>query len=159
MKNRRRNTLFGIVAIALGVLLLLPMLGGVAMRRQMIEHMRTVEMGHPTAVTASELHEESSQRFDHHHADFRGHRGHGGPFHLIGGLIRLAALGAVAYLLYRFFQRRRNGATSDNIEDDIRVGDEIDDSPKAQGTPDPEEMSVDDLVVAMKRLGIKKLEL
>ncbi len=158
MKNRRRNTLFGLVAIALGVLLLLPMLGGVAMRRQMIERVQTVETARSTSVTESEL-LENSQRFDHHHADFRGHRGRGGLFHLIGGLIKLAALGVAAYLLYRFFQQRRNGTTSDNVEDDIRVGDEIDDNPKAQATPDPEEMSVDDLVAAMKRLGIKKLEL
>lgn len=149
MKNRRNNRL-GLGIIALGLLLLLPMLRGAVVRRQVFERVRTSEVATDTERAENEF------RFDHQRGDMRGHRGRGG-FGLLGGLIKLATFGAIGLLLFRWLQRRRGGGSADNIEDDIRVGDEIDDSPTA--TVDPEEMSVDDLVAAMKRLGIKKLEL
>ena len=83
------------------------------------------------------------------------------PFGIIGGLFRLATLGVLGLLLFRVLLRRSNGANSvkarvlneDEVENGIRVGDEI------NRTTNPDELSVDDLLHAMKRLGIKKLEL
>ncbi len=154
MNKKRRKNIFGIAIIALGVLLLLPMVGGMVMRRQLVERVRTAE-GIPSTILEQS---ENETRFDHHHGRFEAHRGRGG-FGLIGRLVRLAALGTAAYLLYRLFKRRHDDTSAETIANDIRVGDEINDRPADQTNVAPEDMSVDDLVAAMKRLGIKKLEL
>lgn len=92
----------------------------------------------------------------------RGHRGHHG-FGVFGFLIRLALLGLLLKFIFGKIRQRRRGhsamhaeASSDDIANDIRVGDEIDrDAPPVSA----DDLTVDDLLHAMKRLGIKKLEL
>jgi len=93
------------------------------------------------------------------------------PFSIIGGLFRLAALGILGFMLLRFVRKRhhyrqqssRSGGArvADEVEDEILVGDEIGQAngPDGDDLLNPDEMTVDDLVQAMKRLGIKKLEL
>ena len=94
-------------------------------------------------------------------------RHHRGGFGIIGGLLRLIVLGFLIKFILSALRKRRghhdthhmkSQAADDDLSEEIRVGDEIN-RDEAPPTLDPDEMTVDDLLHAMKRLGIKKLEL
>lgn len=150
MTDRRRKTIIGIAVILLGLFLLRAMPNRMAARQHMGERAAMMERG---AVSA-----ETGPAYDHQ-GEFHAHRGHGrmgGPLHLIGGLVRLVAFGGFAFLLFTLF-KQRGGRASDDVEAEIRVGDAMSQSPAA--SVDLEALTEADLLAAMKRLGIKKLEL
>ncbi len=98
-----------------------------------------------------------------HHGSHRHHRGHG-P---LGGLLRLIALGLIIKLILGGLRKRRGHhrgdmkaeAPDDDLADEIRVGDEINRDEQPAPAVNTDDLTVDDLLHAMKRLGIKKLEL
>ncbi|MGB1249239.1 MAG: hypothetical protein ACPG8W_01290 [Candidatus Promineifilaceae bacterium] len=167
MKNRR---FIGILAIFWGVLFLIPMLfGGMRARasaraefaQSRFEAAQQAQTGDTTSETATP-NNFRTHRHGHHHF---------GPFGLIGGLFKLFFLGFLFMMLMKMFKRRRHywkrhhrghrgEKSADDLTDDIRVGDEINRAEaSAEPMPNLDEMTVDDLVMVMKRLGIKKLEL
>ena len=94
---------------------------------------------------------------------------HGG----FGALLRLATMGLLGYLIYRLWLRRKDrkqedggdgvagGRIADDLENEIRVGDEVQGTRAANeaGVTNIDDLTEEDLLRAMKRLGIKKLEL
>ncbi len=170
----RKKRFIGMLAVVWGVFFLLPMLFG-GMHRHARSH---AEFAHSRFEAAQQAQAdgtdsaESTTPNTSHRSHRHGHHGHG-P---IGGLFHLLFLGFVFMALMKLFKRgrrrwhhhhhaRQNGEKSpDDLTDDIRVGDEINRAEasgeaSSEGFPSSEEMTVDDLVRAMKRLGIKKLEL
>lgn len=153
-----RRRFLGFLAIFWGVFFLLPMLVG-GMRAR--SHAHFVEAAQVDGTTSAE----TSAAPAYHHA----HHYHYGPFSFFGGIFKLLFLGFLFTVLFKGFRRRRHhwkhhhrrGEKSpDDLTEDIRVGDEVNRAAaQASDMPSPDEMTVDDLVLAMKRLGIKKLEL
>ena len=169
----RSKRFIGMLAVFWGVFFLLPMLFG-GMRRHAHMHARAAETRFEASAQATgadgaeSVNSAETNRSTHHHR--HGHHGYG-PLGFIGGIFKLFLLGFLFMALMKMFRRRhwhrhhhaRRGEKSpDDLTEDIRVGDEINRAEAASEAPDmpsPEEMTVDDLVMAMKRLGIKKLEL
>ena len=167
----------GIALIAFGVLMLFSMMGAsLARTRAYHTRMAMAEAAAVQAAPAADAVESGTQNaptnaakswHGAHHRPGPGMgfaRGGHSPFLFIGGLFRMLALGIIAFFILRYLKVRKHKGRDpvakiideDDVETDIRVGDEIDNE---SGAIDPDEMSVDDLVRAMKRLGIKKLEL
>ena len=167
----------GVALIAFGVLMLFSMVGA-SLARTRAYHARLAMAGAAAAqagteAEGTEVGAPSDANYgprSWHGAHQRpgpgmgfAHRGHS-PFMFIGGLFRLLALGIIAYFILRYMKKRKQRAPDpvakvvheDAVETEIRVGDEINNNVAAI---DPDEMTVDDLLQAMKRLGIKKLEL
>jgi len=100
-------------------------------------------------------------------------RGSISPFGGFGALLKLATMGLLGYLVYRLWQRRKDGkqeaagdATGggrivDDLENEIRVGEEVQGMRAANeaGVTNIDDLTEEDLLRAMKRLGIRKLEL
>ena len=172
----RSKRFFGMLAVFWGVFFLLPMLFG-GMRMRAYSHAQFAESRSEAAGAASAAQVDGDESVNsaetnrHTHRHRHGHHGFG-PFGFIGGIFKLFFIGFMFMALMKMFRRRRywhrrhharKGEKSpDDLTEDIRVGDEINRAEAASEAPDmpsPEEMTVDDLVMAMKRLGIKKLEL
>ncbi|MCP4426247.1 MAG: hypothetical protein GY803_17285 [Chloroflexi bacterium] len=142
----------GIGVVAVGFMLLFALIGG-----SFILQTRAIpSMLHNPAITESQ--EETAVPWNDGMRGWRGPAGHFGPrgfspFRFIGGFFRLAALGLLGWLLFRFLRGRSDsggGVKARVLNDD--AGDEVNSSAEA------ENLTVDDLLQAMKRLGVKKLE-
>ena len=166
--SRTFKTFIGFFAIAMGLLLFMGTMsrGRLGRSAHSAHHHAAYEARLEQRLDSAE--NTTSTDFQEAHADaaatHRGQRGHRhGGFGLIGMLLRIAALGLILKFILGKVRRKHQGhgpihaeASSDDLVDDIRVGDEINrDSPPV----DTDDLTVDDLLHAMKRLGIKKLEL
>ena len=97
-------------------------------------------------------------------AGWDGPHGRFSPISFLGGIFRLLIFGLIGYLLLKKLKKRKNRdpepvakiIDEEDVGNEIRVGDEVSNNSAAI---DPDDMTVDDLLRAMKRLGIKKLEL
>ena len=183
--SKNEKILGAMAVVGLGFMLLMMMMGGMIMHtRARMVYASRIAAQTAQSVPAPESGESAAPEsvdpkyyshgyghFGHDHSLVgRGSRGLS-PFGFIGGLFRLAALGFLGLLVLRLFRKRHHcrqetaesgGAKMvDDVEDEIRVGDEIGQTAELDldDLPHPDEMTVDDLVQAMKRLGIKKLEL
>lgn len=175
--SRKWTTLGGIALIAFGILLLFSMVGA-SFARTRVFHSR-MDYAQLQAVQQAPAADDAatSAPSDSYHSTRNWHAYHGrpgaawsspsarfGPLSFLGGILKLFLFGLIAFLLMKKLRKHKKGdpepvakvIDEDDIESGIRVGDEVGSNPTAV---DPDEMSVDDLVRAMKRLGIKKLEL
>jgi hypothetical protein len=175
--SRKWKTLGGIALIAFGVLLLFSMMGARAARsRAFYSHMAAVQV--PAAQQVPSADDAPSNTPSDSYPTFNSWHGHPGrpgvgwdgprgaysPLSFLGGMFRLLLFGLIGILLLKKLRKHKNRdpepvakiVDEDDVENEIRVGDEVGNNPEAI---DPDDMTVDDLVRAMKRLGIKKLEL
>lgn len=167
--SKKIRVLAGIAAIWLGLMMFM----GVGARRSMHAHAHFAR-----SAERAELHAEAAEArgetvagdsAENAQSNRYSHRHHRGGHGLLGGLIHLIALGFIIKLVLDALRKRRGQHHGDmkaespdeDLSNEIRVGDEInrDEQPAAATTVDVDDLTVDDLLHAMKRLGIKKLEL
>ena len=171
--SKKFRVLTGFAAIAIGLMMFMGMAGrrhamhagGFAHHAERYESAQAGAAERGDGDSSAETNSRASARENAHFGHGR-HMGHRGG--LIGGLLRLLVLGLILKLIIGGVRRRRgkgNGhmraESADDLNDEIRVGDEIGQKEAAANATatSPEDMTVDDLILAMKRLGIKKLEL
>lgn len=168
--SQKFRVLLGIAAIWLGLMMFMGM-GRRARMMHAYQHAEAAEYFEDKQAFREAMRDQAGVEGDsaetahvhqHHHG-----RHHRGIFGLIGGLFRLALLGLfITFILTAIRKRRGSGKgqmksqpADEDLSQEIRVGDEInrDDEPATPVNTD--DLTVDDLLHAMKRLGIKKLEL
>jgi predicted lipid-binding transport protein (Tim44 family) len=171
----RKGFFFGVLSIFLIFFLLVPMLAGATMRRRAVyaQYYAQVAAAQSAETATSEAtvadnsatssgeSSNTSSPYSHSRSGNAYHTYHHSSAAFFGMLLRLALIGGVALFIVSAVRRYETKDDDDDLADEIRIGDEIN---RAKGAdmsdiPDPDEMTVDDLVRAMKRLGIKKLEL
>ena len=158
----KRKVIAGILVVLLGFTIL----GGIA-RRGAAMRMMAYNQRYAAQVESEEATDAATtQRFDRDHGhEFRGNGRFHSPFRFLSIIPRLLFLGLGGWLLYTFLRRRRDnqdgpsGKVLDDLEDEITLNPDANAAAEAEGPSATDDLTVEDLLQAMKRLGIRKLEL